>query len=125
MPSSSSKKTATAERVVLPGQKRASVVYVGAKGGKYVRKSGRYVALRDAMATGRRMVGGDNANVEGMRKAAKALPTLTINNSNILAVSAPQSTRDRANAPMGIRHSFHGTGPIRNTLKPLTPWVRS
>ena len=42
-------KKATSERMTLPGETRARVVYVGSNGGKYVKKDGKYVALKSLL----------------------------------------------------------------------------
>lgn len=52
------KKTKTTAKVTLPGEKRARAVYVGPRGGKYVKKDGRFVSLASCM-------GGKNAKSGG------------------------------------------------------------
>lgn len=63
MPSPQPKKAKTApaykkteERVTLPGRKRASVVYVGSRGAKYIKMKGAFVTLKMAEKMVQKMV---------------------------------------------------------------------
>lgn len=68
-PKSLSQPKPTEQRVVLPGQKKECVVYVGSRGGKYVKKNGTFVNMKDVLKkTGKGHKGGGDPNCGAFRK---------------------------------------------------------
>lgn len=74
---------ASAERITLTGEKRARVVYVGARGGKYLRMDGKYVSVKSLPKSGKKLARQQKGGLtdEEAKKAAGLFPS-SFNNSS-------------------------------------------
>lgn len=57
----------TSERITLKGEKKPRVVYVGPRGGKYLKKDGEFVALTSMPKSGKKAQKGGNGDLAQIR----------------------------------------------------------